>query len=137
MKAAISTVLVLLACVFRVTAQQSSASQPTMFVAPLEGDASQVMGWQPALGDGLAEMLITELSKLGKFQMVESTALKDLAEEIKLGESGYVNQQEKVDKGGWAGADFMFRGKVTRFGSNQNKVGLGGFVPGQSWQLGR
>ena len=68
---------------------------PTLFVAPLEGDASQVMAWQPALGEGLAEMLITELGRLGKFQVLESTALKELSDEIKLGESGYVNEQER------------------------------------------
>jgi len=111
-------------------------SQPTLFVAPLDGDVSQVMGWQPALGEGLAEMLITELNRIGKFQVLESTALKDLADEIRLGESGYVNEQERVEKGGWAGADFMFRGKVTRFGSDQKNIGLGGFVPLSRGKLG-
>jgi curli biogenesis system outer membrane secretion channel CsgG len=109
---------------------------PTLFVAPLDGDTSQIMGWQPALGEGLAEMLITELTRLGKFQVLESTALNDLKEEIKLGDTGYVNDQERVEKGGWAGADFMFRGKVTRFGSNQKGIGLGGFVPGSFGNLG-
>jgi curli biogenesis system outer membrane secretion channel CsgG len=131
--------LLLVSAVLMVTAQDKPATGkalPTLFVAPLEGDVSQVIGWQPALGEGLAEMLITELSKLGKFQVLESTALKDLADEIKLGESGYVNEQERVEKGGWSGADFMFRGKVTRFGSNQKNVGLGGFVPGSLGNLG-
>jgi curli biogenesis system outer membrane secretion channel CsgG len=109
---------------------------PTLFVAPLDGDASQIMGWQPALGEGLAEMLITELTRLGKFQVLESTSLKDLDSEIKLGESGYVSDAERVEKGGWSGADFMFRGKVTRFGSNQKGIGLGGFVPGSLGNLG-
>lgn len=111
-------------------------SQPTLFVAPLEGDVSQIMGWQPALGEGLAEMLITELNRIGKFQILESTALKDLAAEIKLGEAGYVSEAERVEKGGWAGADFMFRGKVTRFGANRKDVGLGGFVPLSGGRLG-
>lgn len=111
-------------------------AQPTLFVAPLDGDMSAVMGWQPALGEGLAEMLITELNRLGKFQILESTALKDLANEIDLGKSGYVNEQERVEKGGWAGADFMFRGKVTRFGSNTKGLGLGGFVPFSGGNLG-
>ena len=109
---------------------------PTLFVAPLDGDASAVMGWQPALGEGLAEMLITELQRTGRFQILESTALKDLANEIELGKSGYVNEKERVDQGGWAGADFMFRGKVSRFGSNQKSVGLGGFVPLSGGNLG-
>jgi curli biogenesis system outer membrane secretion channel CsgG len=134
MKAAISIAVAILGLAVNLTAEDKPT--PTLFVAPLDGDASQVMGWQPALGEGLAEMLITELNKVGKFQVLESTALKDLADEIKLGESGYVNEQERVEKGGWSGADFMFRGKVTRFGSNQKGLGLGGFVPGSLGNLG-
>ena len=133
----VATILALISLGSVVFGQDSSQkSTPTMFVAPLDGDTSQIMGWQPALGEGLAEMLTTELGKIGKFQIVESTALKELADEIKLGESGYVNEAERVEKGGWAGADFMFRGKVTRFGSNQKGVGLGGFVPGNFGNLG-
>lgn len=118
----------------RVLGQESSLQ--TIFVAPLEGDLSQIQGWQPALGEGLAEMLITELTKLNKFQVLESTALEHLKDEIKLGEEGYVAQEEKVDKGGFAGADFMFRGKVTRFGAKSQGVDLGGFVPGSLGRLG-
>lgn len=109
---------------------------PTLFVAPLDGDRSAIMAWQPAMGEGLAEMLITELTKTGKFQVLESTALKELASEIDLGAAGYVAEDEKVEKGGWAGADFMFRGKVTRFGSKQQSVGLGGVVPGALGRVG-
>jgi len=107
----------------------SDSSKPTMFVAPLEGDINAILAWQPAMGEGLAEMLITELSRLGKYEILESTALKELATEIDLGQQGYVDQKEKVEKGGWSAADFMFRGKVTRFGQNQKGLNLGGFVP--------
>ena len=131
------TILSLSLCAAAALGQTTGMQQaPTLFVAPLEGDASQVMGWQPALGEGLAEMLTTELGKIGTFQVIESTALKDLASEIELGESGYVNEEERVEKGGWSGADFMFRGKVTRFGSNKKGLGLGGFVPGSLGNLG-
>jgi curli biogenesis system outer membrane secretion channel CsgG len=110
--------------------------KPTIFVAPLDGDLTQIQGWQPALGEGLAEMLITELTKLGKFEVLESTALGNLVDEIKLGEAGYVAEGERVEKGGFAGADFMFRGKVTRFGSKAQNVGLGGFIPNSGGNLG-
>ncbi len=103
-----------------------SQTTPTIFVAPLDGDLSQIQGWQPALGEGLAEMLITELTKLNKFQVLESTAIEDLKDEIRMGEEGFVAQDEKVEKGGFAGADFMFRGKVTRFGSKSQGGNVGG-----------
>ncbi len=129
--------LVLISLFTAASAQDKSApGKPTIFVAPLDGDVSQILGWQPALGEGLAEMLITELNKLNKFEVLESTALKELAEEIRLGEAGYVGAQERVEKGGFAGADFMFRGKVTRFGSKSERVGLDGFVPGSLGNLG-
>lgn len=118
------------------TTNPQQGQQPTLFVAPLDGDRTQIMAWQPALGEGLAEMLITELTKLNKFQVLESTALENLKDEIKLGDEGFVAKDEKVEKGGWAGADFMFRGKVTRFGAKSTGVGLGGFVPGSLGNLG-
>lgn len=119
--------VVALMVAFAVHAEQSS--KPTIFVAPLDGDMAAIMGWQPALGEGLAEMLITELGKTGKLDVLESTALPELMEEIKLGEAGYVAKDEKVEKGGYAGADFMFRGKVTRFGGQKKGLDLGGFAP--------
>lgn len=126
---------VLLALILPAHAEDNN-NLPTIFVAPLDGDISQIQGWQPALGEGLAEMLITELTKLNKFQVLESTALDNLKDEIKLGEDGYVAQGEKVEKGGFAGADFMFRGKVTRFGNKTQSIGLGGFIPGSGGDLG-
>jgi curli biogenesis system outer membrane secretion channel CsgG len=123
------TFIILLALCVVVTTHAVQAQKPTIFVAPLDGDMAQIQGWQPALGEGLAEMLITELGKIGKFDVLESTALPELMSEIKLGEAGYVGEGEKVEKGGYAGADFMFRGKVTRFGGQKKGLDLGGFAP--------
>jgi curli biogenesis system outer membrane secretion channel CsgG len=113
-----------------------STNLPTLFVAPLEADTSEIRFWQPALGSGLAEMFITEIGKMKKFDVLESTALENLKDEIKLGDDGFVGKDEKVEKGGWAGADYMFRGKVTRFGAKSQSVGLGGFAPGGLGNLG-
>ena len=121
-------------------AQQSSppvsGPKPTIFVAPLTGDVSQILGWQPALGEGLAEMLVTKLAESGRFEVLESTHLGDLVNEIRLGEAGYVGGEEAVQKGGFAGADYMFVGKVTRFGSKAQDINLGGLVPGSGGALG-
>jgi curli biogenesis system outer membrane secretion channel CsgG len=114
----------------------ASGPLPSIFVAPLTGDLAQIQGWQPALGEGLAEMIITKLTQSGRFEVLESTNLNDLVGEIKLGEDGYVGGGEAVQKGGFAGADYMFVGKVTRFGSKAQNVNLGGFVPGSGGGLG-
>lgn len=109
---------------------------PALIVAPFSGNTTAIAYWQPALGEGLAEMLVTELAKLNKFQVLENSQLGVLKDEMKLGEDGYVAAGEQVEKGGWAGADFMFTGKVTQFGNKETKVGLGGFVPGNLGNLG-
>ena len=117
-----------------VSAQESEL--PTMFVAPFSGDMTHIQYWQPALGSGLAEMLITELGKVNKFTVLESTQLESLKDEIKLGQDGWVDATQAVEKGGFAAADFMFTAKVTRFGHKESKIGLGGFVPGNLGNLG-
>jgi curli biogenesis system outer membrane secretion channel CsgG len=109
---------------------------PTVFVAPFSGSSTAIQYWQPAMGEGLSEMLITELGKMNKFQVLESTQLGALKDEIQMGQDGWVEQSQKVEKGGWSAADFMFSGKVTRFGNKETKVGLGGFVPGSLGGLG-
>ena len=129
-------ILLPLACAVAWPLLAQDSDRPTIFVAPFDGDTTQMDYWQPAMGQGLSEMLTTELGKIDKFQVIESTALEHLKDEISLGDEGFVSADEKVEKGGWAGADFMFRGKVTRFGAKAQEVGLGGFVPGSLGSLG-
>src|SRR5512135_1828482 len=118
------------------SARAADSALPTLIVAPFSGSTAAIQYWQPAMGEGLCEMLITEMGKLGKFQVLETTELGALKDEIKMGEDGWVEQSEKVEKGGFAAADFMFTGKVTRFGNKETKVGLGGFVPSALGNLG-
>src|SRR5262252_5699980 len=108
-------------------ASQSAAADktpPTISVAKTE--STGVAYWQPAMGDGLAQMLITELSSLPNFKVLESVALNDLRAERALGESGEVGESEAVKKGQWKGADYTFKSTVTRFGSKENNYGGGG-----------
>lgn len=109
---------------------------PSLIVAPFSGDLTHIQYWQPALGAGLAEMLITELAKINKFTVLETTQLETLKDEVKMGQDGWVDANEMVEKGGFAAADFMFTAKVTRFGHKEQKVGLGGFVPRSFGNLG-
>jgi len=107
-----------------VESRAADAKPPTISVAKTE--ASSVAGWQPAMGTGLADMIITELSKLPNFKVLESVALDDLRAERALGESGEVAQSESVKKGQWKGADYTFKTTVTRFGSKSSSYGGGG-----------
>jgi curli biogenesis system outer membrane secretion channel CsgG len=109
---------------------------PTCFVAPFSGNSTSIQYWQPAMGEGLGEMLTTELGKINKFQMLEINDLGDLKNEINMGADGWVDQSQKVDKGGFAAADFMFTAKVTAFGNKTSHIGLGGFAPAGFGNLG-
>lgn len=101
-----------------------AAAAPTIVVAKTE--AQSIASWQPAMGEGLAQMIITELNKLDNVSVLESVALEDLREERRLGESGEVAGNEAVAKGGWKGADYTFKSVVTRFGSKESNYGGGG-----------
>ena len=107
--------------------QAADKKAPTISVAKTE--SSGVAYWQPAMGDGLAQMLITEMSSLPNFKVLESVALDDLRAERHLGENGEVSEAESVKKGQWKAADYTFKSTVTRFGSKENSYGGGGFAP--------
>jgi curli biogenesis system outer membrane secretion channel CsgG len=104
--------------------QAADKKVPTISVAKTEG--SGVASWQPAMGEGLAQMIITEMANLPNFKVLESVALDDLRTERALGESGEVAQNESVKKGQWKGADYTFKSTVTRFGSKEQDFGGGG-----------
>lgn len=105
------------------TAADTSIYRPTLKVAPTDRQGV-VDYWQPAIGSGLGQMLITELSSLPNFTVLESLALEDLRDERRLGENGEVSEAESVKKGGWHGADYLFKSTITRFGNK--KTGFGG-----------
>ena len=105
-------------------AQAGDHPAPTISVAKTE--SSGVASWQPAMGEGLAQMIITEMSRLSNFKVLESVALEDLRAERALGESGEVAASESVKKGQWKGADYTFKSTVTRFGSKDQSFGGGG-----------
>ena len=108
---------------------------PTISVAKTE--ASSVAGWQPAMGEGLAQMIITEMANLPNFKVLESVALDDLRAERALGENGEVAQSESVKKGQWKGADYTFKSTVTRFGAKNNSFGGGGIPVPTPFGIGR
>jgi curli biogenesis system outer membrane secretion channel CsgG len=105
-------------------AQVRADDKPTISVAKTE--STGVASWQPAMGEGLAQMIITELNSLPNFHVLESVGLDDLRAEQALGNSGEVAASESVKKGQWKGADYTFKSTVTRFGSKDQNFGGGG-----------
>jgi curli biogenesis system outer membrane secretion channel CsgG len=81
--------------------------------------------WQ--IGDGLAEMLTTELFKTSRFIMVERSALADIVREQELGQTGLVRKETATKVGEILGAQLLVAGAVTVFeaGASGGGAGLG------------
>jgi curli biogenesis system outer membrane secretion channel CsgG len=77
------------------------------------------------IGEGLAEMLTSELSKSGQFIVVERQALGDIVKEQELGMSGLVRQGTAAQTGQVLGAQIIVRGAVTEFEERASGGGLG------------
>jgi curli biogenesis system outer membrane secretion channel CsgG len=113
---------------FALSVAAADKTIPTISVAPSKGQ--DVAYWQPTMGEGLAQMLVTEFNNLPNFKVLESLALDDLRSERELGEKGEVSEAESVKKGQWKGADYTFKTVVTRFGAKDKSYGGGSWLPG-------
>lgn len=79
--------------------------------------------WQ--LGEGLTEMLVTELFKTGRFTMVERSALTDIVKEQELGQTGLVRRETAAKVGELLGAQLLVAGAVTEFEAASSGGGSG------------
>jgi curli biogenesis system outer membrane secretion channel CsgG len=67
------------------------------------------------IGEGLAEMLTSELAKTGQFIVVERQALGDIVKEQELGQTGLIRGETAARTGQVLGAQIVVRGAVTEF----------------------
>ncbi len=77
------------------------------------------------IGEGLTEMLTSELFKTGRFVMVERAALAEIVKEQELGQTGLVRKETVAKVGELLGAQLLITGAVTEFEA-QSKGGGGG-----------
>ena len=77
------------------------------------------------IGEGLTEMLTSELFKTGRLIMVERAALTDIVKEQELGQTGLVRKETVAKVGELLGAQLLITGAVTEFEA-QSKGGGGG-----------
>ncbi len=76
------------------------------------------------IGEGLSEMLITELMRTERFQLVEREIIGNIVQEQELGMTGLTNAQTGPKTGQLSGAQFMIRGAVTEFNDQAGGGGL-------------
>lgn len=81
-----------------------------------------------SVGRGMADMLVTELVKTGKYRVIEREALDKLMKEQSLGMTGAVTAESAAKAGKLLGVEIAIVGAVTEFG--HAKGGTGGRVKG-------
>lgn len=79
-------------------------------------------------GEGMADMLTTELVKSGKYVVIERQEISKVLEEQQLGQSGLVTEQSAAQMGKLLGVELAVMGAVTEFG--YSKGGTGGRIKG-------
>jgi len=92
-------------------------------------------GYGHNIGTGLADMLVTQLVKSGKFMVIEREELQSVLREQGLGLSGMVTPQSAAQVGKLLGVELMVTGSVTEFGEKRSavggaigKIGIGGKI---------
>ena len=119
---------------FSYAEDKPSYGGPKHVVAVLPFD-NKVKGYDSAssaLGEGMTEILTTELVNSGRFVVIERALIQDIVKEQELSMTGLVNSETAVKAGGMAGAQFFIKGAVTEFNP---KAGGGGISLG--WDLGK
>jgi len=74
------------------------------------------------VGEGMADMLTTELVKSGKYQVIERQAIEKIMQEQQLGQTGMVTPQSAAQVGQLLGVELAIIGSVTEFGHKQSDV---------------
>lgn len=68
------------------------------------------------VGEGMADMLITELVKSGQYKVLERTEMEKVLNEQSLSMSGIVTPQSAAQAGSMLGVELAIMGSVTEFG---------------------
>ena len=75
------------------------------------------------IGDGLTDILTTELQNTGKFDILERTNVDQITKEMDFGGSQYANSSTFAQKGNLLGAQYLLMGKVTNYSYAESVAG--------------
>jgi curli biogenesis system outer membrane secretion channel CsgG len=76
------------------------------------------------VGEGMADMLTTELVQSGKYRVIERQQVEKLMKEQNLGMSGAVTAQSAAKVGQLLGVELAIFGAVTEFGHKKGSSGI-------------
>lgn len=79
---------------------------------------------QDAPASAIIDMMVTELSKAGVFEIVERENFEDIADELELGQSGLIDPSMILDIGRVHSAQYTMRGAITLYYYNEKASGF-------------
>jgi curli biogenesis system outer membrane secretion channel CsgG len=86
-------------------------------------DAGYSWGGTKTAGEGMSDMLITELVKSDRYTVLERTEINQVLEEQDLGARGIVTAQSAAQAGKMLGAEIVIFGAITEFGYKERSTG--------------
>jgi len=86
-------------------------------------DAGYSWGGTKTAGDGMSDMLITELVKSDRYTVLERTEINAVLDEQNLGQQGVVTAQSAAEVGKMLGAEIVIFGSITEFGYKERSTG--------------
>ncbi len=89
-------------------------------IAVLDFDDKTIDRVEHNIGFAVSELLTTKLSESGKFRIVERKRINKILEEIALGQTGLIDEDEAVRAGRLSGADIIVLGSVSELGNLYN-----------------
>ncbi len=90
----------------------SAEDRPKVAIKTFENPANFS---RSTIGNGLTDILTTELQNTGKFDVLERTNVDELTKEMDFGNSEYAKSPTFAKKGNVLGAQYILMGKVTNF----------------------
>jgi curli biogenesis system outer membrane secretion channel CsgG len=102
--------------------------QATPYAGPKKRIAVLAFGDKSAkgyarIGDGMADMLTTELFNTNRFDIIERRELKGIIDEQDFGATGRVKRETAAPIGQIEGAEYLVRGDVTAFEPDRLTIG--------------
>lgn len=106
-------------------AQAPKALKKRVAVFAFEDKTDHSWHWwtgQP-VGQGMADMLVTELVKSGKYKVIERQEIDKILTEQKMGQTGLVTPESAAKVGQLLGVELAIIGSVTEFGHKKSDTG--------------
>jgi curli biogenesis system outer membrane secretion channel CsgG len=86
-------------------------------------DAGYSWGGTKTAGDGMSDMLITQLVQSDRYTVLERTEINAVLDEQNLGQQGIVTAQSAAEVGKMLGAEIVIFGSITEFGYKERSTG--------------